>query len=133
LEARNPGFLHFAVTSTPDGDADLEGADFSQFQIPVCPRCNGIVKPSVVFFGESVPRPRVERASARLQEADAVLVVGSSLTVFSGYRFCRLAAEQGKPIAAINLGRTRADAELTLKIPASCGTLLSYLADRLGA
>ena len=132
LEAQNPDFQHFAVTSTPDGDADLEGVDFSRFQIPVCSRCNGIVKPSVVFFGESVPRPRVERACARLQEADALLVVGSSLTVFSGYRFCRLATEQSKPIAAINLGRTRADAELTLKIPAPCGETLSYLAEHLG-
>jgi len=97
-----------------------------------------MLKPAVVFFGESVPKPRVERACQRLTQADALLVAGSSLTVFcssltvfSGYRFCRLAAARGQPIAAINLGRTRADNELALKVNLPCGAALSGLLERL--
>ena len=93
----------------PDGDADLEGRDFSRFDVPACPACGGILKPDVVFFGENVPRHRVDAAVTSLNEADAMLVVGSSLMVFSGYRFAAAAAREGKPIAAVNLGKTRAD------------------------
>ncbi len=85
----------------------------------------------MVFFGESVPRERVEAASHALDAADAVLVVGSSLMVYSGYRFCVWAQQQGKPIVAINLGRTRADALLSLKIAAPCADTLTALAGRL--
>ncbi len=133
LEELNPGFGIRQAASVPDGDVDLESADFHAFQVPDCPRCGGLLKPSVVFFGESVPRERVELACRRLAEADALLVVGSSLMVFSGYRFCRAAREQGKPTAAINLGRTRADAELDLKVAASCGEILPALLRRLDA
>lgn len=132
LEARNPSYQALTAATTPDGDANLEGVDFSRFQVPTCRRCGGILKPSVVFFGEAVPRERIERACQRLAEADAVLVVGSSLMVFSGYRFCRLAVEQRKPIAAINLGRTRADPELMLKVSGQCGQVLAELVARLG-
>ncbi len=132
LAERNPAFATLAATAGPDGDAELEAADFSGFQTPDCPRCGGILKPAVVFFGETVPKPRVERACQRLAEADALLVVGSSLMVFSGYRFCRLAADRGQPIAAVNLGRTRADGELALKVALPCGPALAGLLDRLG-
>lgn len=132
LLVANPDFYHTSVPRAPDGDADLENVDFEQFKIPTCLKCGGLVKPSVVFFGESVPRPRVELAYQRLQKADALLVIGSSLMVFSGYRFCRSAVEQKKPIAAVNLGRTRADAELTLKVVGSCVELLPALVARLG-
>jgi NAD-dependent SIR2 family protein deacetylase len=81
----------------------------------------------VVFFGETVPRERVDRANAGLMAADAVLVVGSSLMVYSGYRFARAAAHAGKPIAAVNLGRTRADDLLTLKVGARCADALAFL------
>lgn len=127
----NPAFVVLAAAVGPDGDADLEDADFSTFRIPGCPRCGGILKPAVVFFGETVPKPRVERACRRLAEADALLVVGSSLMVFSGYRFCRLAADCGQPIAAVNLGRTRADGELALKVDLPCGLALAGLLERL--
>jgi len=83
-----------------------------------------LLKPDVVFFGENVPRERVERAEAHLAVADAMLVVGSSLMVFSGYRFARAAARAGKPIAAVNLGRTRADDVLSLKIESDCAATL---------
>ncbi|HRD66215.1 MAG TPA: NAD-dependent protein deacetylase [Candidatus Competibacter sp.] len=127
----NPAFSALAAAVGPDGDADLDAVDFGGFRVPGCPNCGGMLKPAVVFFGESVPKPRVERACQRLTQADALLVAGSSLTVFSGYRFCRLAAARGQPIAAINLGRTRADNELALKVNLPCGAALSGLLERL--
>jgi NAD-dependent SIR2 family protein deacetylase len=84
-------------------------------------------KPDVVFFGESVPRDQVAAAQAALEEADAMLVVGSSLMVYSGFRFAQMAAHRGKPIAAVNLGRTRADDLLALKVNDSCEAALSFL------
>jgi NAD-dependent SIR2 family protein deacetylase len=93
----------------------------------------GIQKPDVVFFGESVPRDQVAAAQAALEEADAMLVVGSSLMVYSGYRFCAWAAQAGKPIAAINLGRTRADPLLAVKVAEPCADALTGLVDRLRA
>jgi NAD-dependent SIR2 family protein deacetylase len=117
--------LHAAIA--PDGDADLEADDFSGFNIAPCPRCGGMLKPDVVFFGENVPRPRVAAAMQGLDEADAVLVVGSSLMVFSGYRFVHAAARAGKPVAAINMGKTRADALLSLKIERPCAQVLANL------
>ncbi len=131
LAANNPTFATLAATVAPDGDADLEAAEFSRFQVPDCPRCGGILEAAVVFFGESVPKPRVERACQRLSQADALLVIGSSLTVWSGYRFCKQAAASGQPIAAINLGHTRADAELALKVDLPCGPALRGLLERL--
>jgi NAD-dependent SIR2 family protein deacetylase len=126
LEHLNPGWADFDAADAPDGDADLE-ADFSGFVVPPCPRCCGMLKPDVVFFGEGVPRERVEAGMQALQRADAMLVVGSSLMVYSGYRFARAAAAAGKPIAAVNLGRTRADAMLALKIEQPCAAVLSFL------
>lgn len=112
----------------PDGDADLQGLSFSEFAVPSCFRCGGVLKPDVVFFGESVPRARVDEAMQRLERADAVLVVGSSLMVYSGYRFVHAAAQAGKPVAAVNLGRTRADDLLTLKVSEPCASALAALA-----
>jgi len=127
LSRRNPGWLELDAGQAPDGDADLDGADFSAFEVPSCRRCRGILKPDVVFFGENVPRERVRAASARLDRADAMLVVGSSLMVYSGYRFAEMTARAGKPIAAVNLGRTRADALLTLKVNEACESALGFL------
>ncbi len=86
-----------------------------------------MLKPDVVFFGENVPRERVEAAAERLEEADAMLIVGSSLMVYSGFRFVQMAARLGIPIAAVNLGRTRADELLALKVEAPCETALAFL------
>lgn len=127
LATANLNFTTLVATLAPDGDADLENVDFAEFQIPACPSCGGLLKPDVVFFGEAVPKMRVEQAYQALAQADALLVVGSSLTVFSGYRFCQAAINSGQPIAAINLGRTRADDELTLKIAQPCGPTLQGL------
>nr|WP_145925218.1 NAD-dependent protein deacetylase [Bordetella sp. H567] len=127
LESLNPDWLDLDATDAPDGDADLDGLDFSGFQVPPCPVCGGILKPDVVFFGETVPRDRVARANDGLAHADAVLVVGSSLMVYSGYRFVAAADRAGLPVAAINLGRTRADPLLALKIEQPCADTLAAL------
>jgi NAD-dependent SIR2 family protein deacetylase len=124
LAALNPAWAELGARAAPDGDADLAGADDECFRVPDCGACGGILKPDVVFFGESVPKERVERAMQALADADAALVIGSSLMVYSGYRFTRAAAELGKPIAAVNLGRTRADDVLTLKVAAPCSSAL---------
>jgi NAD-dependent SIR2 family protein deacetylase len=131
LQDSNPTFNAFAAASAPDGDTLLEGVNFSHFRVPSCQRCGGILKPRVVFFGEGVPLKRVRKVYARLGEADALLVVGSSLMVYSGYRFCRTAWEQNKPIAAINLGRTRADPKLSLKVSTPCSQILPALCSYL--
>ena len=127
LEQLNPRWLDLEADDAPDGDADLEGMDFSDFGVPPCPRCGGILKPDVVFFGENVPRTRVEEALSGLRRADAVLVVGSSLMVYSGYRYVKAAAQAGLPVAALNLGRTRADDMLTLKVAQPCAAALAWL------
>jgi NAD-dependent SIR2 family protein deacetylase len=127
LLARNPDWQDLDAKTAPDGDADLENVDFTAFSVPECERCGGVLKPDVVFFGESVPRDRVERSMQALEQAEGMLVVGSSLMVYSGYRFAQAAAELGKPIAAVNLGRTRADELLTLKVTAPCASALASL------
>ena len=131
LEAENPALLDVVAEPAADGDAHLEWHDLGGFRIPACPNCGGLLKPSVVFFGENVPRATVDDATHALEAADAMLVVGSSLMVYSGYRFCVWAQKMGKPIAAINLGRTRADPLLALKVAASCAETLTALAARL--
>jgi NAD-dependent SIR2 family protein deacetylase len=95
--------------------------------VPPCPHCAGLMKPDVVFFGENVPRERVAAGMQALHDADAMLVVGSSLMVYSGYRFAYAAARAGKPIAAVNIGHTRADPLLSLKIEQSCAQALAFL------
>ncbi|MNN13574.1 NAD-dependent protein deacetylase [compost metagenome] len=116
-----------------DGDVHFESPLFAQFRVPECGRCGGILKPDVVFFGESVPRVRVDAARAALEAADAMLVVGSSLMVYSGYRFCVWAGQMGKPVAALNLGTTRADDMLALKVEAGCAPALQALVAQLDA
>jgi NAD-dependent SIR2 family protein deacetylase len=129
LEAANPAFLGLSALPVADGDALLEGYDFDTFNIPPCPRCGGLLKPDVVFFGEGVPRARVDAAADALEQADAMLVLGSSLMVYSGFRFCEWAHRAGKPIAAVNLGLTRADSLLALKVEASCAAALTSLVE----
>jgi NAD-dependent SIR2 family protein deacetylase len=129
----NPAWAGLAAQAAPDGDADLSALDFSSFQVPPCSLCGGMLKPDVVFFGESVPPERVHRSMRQLMQADAMLVVGSSLMVYSGYRFAQAAASLGKPIAAINLGRTRADSLLQFKVTERCSSALVLLLQASGA
>ncbi len=130
LEAMNPAARQWSYTLFADGDADLPDEVVREFQVPAC-GCGGVLKPDVVFFGDSVPRPRVDAAFARLDAAEVLLVVGSSLTVFSGYRFVLRAKERGVPVAVINLGPTRADADATLKLEARAGEVLPALVGTL--
>ncbi|MCW2791075.1 MAG: Silent information regulator protein Sir2, partial [Nocardioides sp.] len=132
LTALNAGFAerHAAAASRPDGDVDLE--DTADFVVPGCERCDGILKPDVVFFGENVPAPRVERCYAAVDAlpgaGGALLVVGSSLTVMSGLRFVRRAARAGTPVAIVNRGTTRGDDLATYKLELGCSEFLTALA-----
>ncbi|WUR11079.1 NAD-dependent protein deacetylase [[Empedobacter] haloabium] len=112
----NPALAGVLAQPLPDGDAQLEPESLEQFVVPDCAICGGVLQPDVVFFGDNVPRERTERALGWMEGADALLVVGSSLMVFSGYRFAKLAAAAGKPIAAVNVGKTRADDLIGLKL-----------------
>ena len=130
LLARNPEWAQLYAAPAPDGDADLEGRDFSRFEVPNCPHCGtGLIKPDVVFYGESVPRERVQTCVDALARADALLIAGSSLMVYSGYRFAAAAREQGKSVVAINQGVTRADALLEFKVEADVGQSLMALTE----
>lgn len=131
LMARNPDWLALDARSLADGDADLEGRDFAAFDVPDCPACGGMLKPDVVFFGESVPRDRVATVREALVQADAVLVAGSSLMVYSGYRFVEEAVAVGKPVVAVNRGRTRADSVLAHKVEGDVGIMLEKLTQKI--
>jgi len=134
LSELNP-HVHAAVAEMlrPDGDAELPAAWVEGFRVPACLACGGTIKPDVVFFGESVPPTKVEGAYALVERAEALLVVGSSLTVFSGYRFVRRAAERGLPIAIVNLGETRGDPYATVRVDAPAGAVLTAVTDALAS
>ncbi len=125
LARRNAGWDGSATGYAPDGDANVGQNDVSGFDVPDCTRCGGILKPDVVFFGENVPRDRVNECSESLRRSDALLVVGSSLMVYSGFRFARQANAAGKPIAIVNRGRTRADDIAASRFAGDCGALLA--------
>ncbi len=137
LVAANPALEHArrfdpeTGAVQPDGDIELPPRLLAGFAVVGCGRCGGTLKPDVVFFGESVPPAVVAQAYARVEQAQVLLVVGSSLAVFSGYRFVRRAHELGRTVAIVNLGPTRGDAYASLRIDASAGAVLSALAERL--
>ncbi len=124
----NPLHTDIAAPRRPDGDADVSDEWVESITVPACGLCGGTLIPDVVFYGGTVPRERVQACKDAVAAADGVLAVGSSLQVFSGFRFCRLANELGKPVAIINPGTTRADALADLKLQAECGPLLEALA-----
>jgi NAD-dependent SIR2 family protein deacetylase len=135
LEAANPGFLERpeavgGIAVAPDADAVV--AETGSFRVIDCPRCAGMLKPDIVYFGENVPKQRVLKALCMVDQADALLVAGSSLTVFSGFRFVRHAASLGLPIAIINRGPTRGDELATVKVDAGCSEMLALLSCELG-
>ncbi|MDB5793104.1 MAG: NAD-dependent deacetylase [Massilia sp.] len=129
----NPGVAGATAQPLPDGDAQVEPELLDDFRLPGCSHCGGTLMPDVVFFGDNVPPARTAWALAQMEAADALLVVGSSLVVYSGFRFCRLAHAAGKPIALVNLGRTRADHMVALKIEQSAECLLPQTASLLRA
>ncbi|WP_130899217.1 NAD-dependent protein deacetylase [Pseudomonas sp. Sample_11] len=133
MEAHNPYLSGVDAVQAPDGDTLLDPAFEARFQVPQCPHCAGErMKPDVVFFGENVAQPTAARALAAAENAAGLLVVGSSLMAYSAFRLCRVIAERGKPLMAINLGKTRADDLLDLKIEGSCEQLLPWLVEELG-
>jgi NAD-dependent SIR2 family protein deacetylase len=131
LLAQNPALIAALATTAPDGDAEVAESLYAGFVVPSCPTCRGILKPDVVFFGETVPRPVVDAAFAMVDRSSALVVLGSSLTVYSGLRFVRGAAERGLPIAIINQGPTRGDDLAAVRISAPLGPLMTHLATKL--
>lgn len=132
LEAANAGFAPVAAGINPDGDADLSDEQVAGFRVVPCEECGGVLKPDVVFFGESVPVRRIEQCRRLVQEAGSLLVLGSSLTVMSGLRFVRQAAQAGTPVLIVNRDPTRGDALAHTRVGLPLGTALSTVADRLG-
>jgi NAD-dependent SIR2 family protein deacetylase len=131
LAAANPGWAGSAAEVAPDGDVELADELIARFQPVACAECNGVLMPDVVFFGGSVPRATLDAAWATFGRAELLLVIGSSLAVFSGYRFVRHAHERGIPVAIINRGPTRGDAHAALRVNARCGEALPQLARML--
>jgi NAD-dependent SIR2 family protein deacetylase len=136
LDALNRGFVERAeaiggLAVAPDADAVVTETD--TFRYLDCPSCGGMLKPDIVYFGESVSKAVVEQAFSLIDAADALLVAGSSLTVFSGYRFVRHAAARGIPVAIINRGPTRGDDLATVKVDGGCSELLTLLVEELAA
>ena len=136
LEAANPGFAERAelvggLAVAPDADAVV--ADTESFQFVDCPACGGMLKPDIVYFGESVTKEVVHQCYSLVEQSEALLVAGSSLTVFSGYRFVRHAAASGIPVAIVNRGATRGDDLATVKVDGGCSPILTLLADELTA
>lgn len=137
LEELNPGFLADAVAAgvvemAPDADATVEDAGLiDRFVVASCPACGGILKPDFVYFGENVPKDRVDRAYAIVDEGGALVVAGSSLAVMSGLRFVRHAAKKAKPVVIINRGPTRGDEYATIKLDAGVSESLTWLAAEL--
>jgi NAD-dependent SIR2 family protein deacetylase len=126
--ALNPDWGSLAAPTAPDGDADLSVDVIEAFVVPPCQQCAGVLKPRVVFFGDNVARPVVDEAFAAVDAADVLLVVGSSLAVFSGYRFLRRAVDRGIPVAIVNRGPVRGEEHATVKVDASAGAALEALA-----
>ncbi|UYF99188.1 NAD-dependent protein deacetylase [Halomonas sp. GD1P12] len=126
----NPRFAAMDAAHAPDGDADLE-TDFSSFRVYDCPRCRGVMKPDVVYYGDVVPKARRLEAEAALARSSAVLAVGTSLMVFSGYRFCREAHAKGLPVASLSLGVTRADPLLSHQWRAPLTPVLAHALEYL--
>lgn len=129
----NPSWTAREAPIAPDGDSDLETQIFEQFRVPTCLHCEGTLKPDVVFFGENVAPDIKDAAFSLFDESDVLLVVGSSLTVYSGFRFVRRANEHSKPVIIINLGATRGDPHATVRLDARLGDVLPRLATSLGA
>lgn len=128
----NPRWEEWKAEEAPDGDAELPVDITRSFQVPLCDSCGGVLKPDVVFFGENVPAPRVEEVFNMVEAADALLVLGSSLKVYSGYRFVERASRLGRPIGIVNLGATRGDHLASVRVDAPLLEVLPRLADSLG-
>jgi len=115
----------------PDGDIELQKYDYVDFKVPVCYNCEGIMKPDFVFFGDSVPPGTISKVNTIINNCNALLVVGSSLQVWSAFRIVRIISENKKEIAIVNIGQTRADTLTHLKVEGICGEVLPQVVDKL--
>lgn len=131
LQELNPGWHTWSEQIAPDGDADLQGLDFAAFRVPSCPRCDGVLKPGVVFYGGMLAAAVRQDAEQRVARAGALLIAGSSVMIGSAHRLVRVALEHGLQVAAVNQGRTRVDEVLTLKVSGDCSRMLQHLAQHL--
>ncbi len=133
LADNNPHLTESAESVRPDGDADVDDEVIAIVKVPHCIHCGGVVKPNVVFYGASVAKEIVNDIQRRLSFVDSLLIVGSSLMVYSSYRFCKFASERKIPIACINEGLTRADDLFKIKVSGDCTDVLAQLVSKLGA
>lgn len=127
IHKHNPSWRAESVEMAPDGDVRLNTEQVQGFKVPPCPSCGGVLKPEIIFFGDSVPKPTVNFVFGKVTESDGLLVLGSSLEVYSGFRFVNAAQMQGKPIAIVNIGPTRADDLASVKISAKCSDVLQQI------
>jgi NAD-dependent SIR2 family protein deacetylase len=127
LAAANPGWDAGPALINPDGDAVLTDDATESFRVVDCASCDGVLKPDVVFFGENVPRPRVQACYAMVEQASSLVVLGSSLTVMSGFRYVRHAAKVPVPVVIVNQGATRGDAYAAATLDAPLGRVLTDL------
>ncbi|KAL3857015.1 hypothetical protein ACJMK2_011717 [Sinanodonta woodiana] len=124
IQEQNPSWKHRSEDIAPDGDVQLSEEQIQGFKVPCCPNCGGMLKPEIVFFGDNVARDVVDFVYSRLHECDAMLIAGSSLQVFSGYRYANAAKDMKIPLAIINIGPTRADKIADFKFDVRCGDIL---------
>lgn len=127
LKELNRDFGETSDMIRPDGDVEISAEKITQFRPPLCLKCAGILKPDIIFFGDNVPRERVQAVKEFVSKSDSLLVLGSSLTVFSAFRIILQAVEERKKIAVVNIGPTRGDDLVNLKISAKCGDILPKL------
>ena len=133
LRAANPILDKLTAHAAPDGDARLEDFDTASIRVPACEACGGVLKPAVVFFGETLMPGCSDSCDAALAESDAMLVLGTSLMVYSGFRLVRDAARSGKPVMAINRGKTRADDLIDIRLNEDCGPLLAAAVEQIAS
>ena len=135
LEAANPGFVHSILSESevaPDGDVQLTNDQVRHFVTPPCSLCDGVMKPDIVFFGDNVPSATKDFCCQKLEESDCLLVLGSSLFVYSGYRFALLAKDLGIPLVILNIGQTRADHLADVKVDGICSHALRKVEEEAG-
>lgn len=121
----NPSMVAITQMIRPDGDVELSQAQVEDFNVPACDNCGGILKPDIIFFGDNVPRNIVQNVKNNVENSDALLILGTTLTTFSAYRIVLQAIEANKPIAIVNIGKTRADEFVNLRVEGRCGDILS--------
>ena len=131
LELRNPDHTQMTITPAPDGDALIDDKHIESFNIVNCTKCDGVLKPNVVFFGDNVPKCRVQGCMEKLLQSKLLICIGTSLMVYSGFRFCKAAIEADIPVVIVNDGRTRADDIATLRVGGDCTTAIANLRHQL--